>query len=109
MNSSDDNEIIHLVYHHEDGGWWAESFGLPSLYAGGDTLDDARELARQVVAEEVGSAVTLTEWAPHPGSAPETQGATRGGPPATGVLKGWASQEREVWTHELQLPEAQTV
>ncbi len=53
-------------YHHEEGSWWAESQDLPSLFAGGDSLEDARAMVRQVVDAEVGPDATIFAWMPVP-------------------------------------------
>jgi predicted RNase H-like HicB family nuclease len=38
-----------VVYHHEEGQWWAESpeSGLEGFVAGGPTLDEARHQAQE--------------------------------------------------------------
>lgn len=57
---------MQITYHHEDGSWWAESHDLPGLFAGGDSLEEAKELARQVVSDELGDDVLVFEWMPVP-------------------------------------------
>lgn len=34
---------VRVVYHFEDGSWWADSDDAPGYYAGADTLDQLRE------------------------------------------------------------------
>lgn len=66
MTASNRPTTVHLSYYHEEGSWWAESDQLPGLFAGGDSLDDARALARQVVADELGDDMVIAEWMPVP-------------------------------------------
>jgi predicted RNase H-like HicB family nuclease len=66
MTASERPKIVHLTYQLQDGSWWAESEDLPGLFAGGDSLDDAKQLARQVVREEIGDDVTIFDWMPAP-------------------------------------------
>jgi predicted RNase H-like HicB family nuclease len=66
MTASEKPTIVHLTYGHEEGSWWAESEQLPSLFAGGDSLDEAKELAKQAVREEFGDEVSIVDWMPAP-------------------------------------------
>jgi predicted RNase H-like HicB family nuclease len=34
-----------MEYHHEPGGWWADSDDLPGFTAAGASFDEVRELA----------------------------------------------------------------
>lgn len=38
---------VRIVYHHEGAAWWAESPDIDGFTAGGDSLREARELARE--------------------------------------------------------------
>lgn len=40
---------VHLVYHREDGTWWADSKDMPGFSAAGDTFTEVRKLAREGV------------------------------------------------------------
>lgn len=42
-------ETIRVIYHHEDGGWWAESPDVERWYAAGDTYAEVAELAAEGV------------------------------------------------------------
>ena len=66
MNASEKPKTVHLTYEFEEGSWSAESEQMPSLFAGGDTLDDAKALARQAVRDEFGDGVTIFDWLPVP-------------------------------------------
>lgn len=41
---------IRIIYHQEGLQWWAESPDVDGFTAGGDSLSEARELAREGVA-----------------------------------------------------------
>ena len=41
---------IRIVYHQEGPQWWAESPDVAGLTAGGDSLSEARQQARESVA-----------------------------------------------------------
>jgi len=66
LSSSSGEAPIILSFHCEDESWWVDSNSLPSLFAGGSTLDEARELAHQVVAEEAGPDAWIVEFMPLP-------------------------------------------
>lgn len=42
-------QTITITYHHEGLYWWADSTDLPGFTAGGDTLHEARQLAKEGV------------------------------------------------------------
>lgn len=81
MTASDKPSIVHLTYEFEDGSWSAESEQMPSLFAGGDSLDDAKALARQAVRDEFGQDVTIFDWLPVPAELEPTI-ASRGDRPS---------------------------
>lgn len=66
MTASEIPNIVHLTYDMEDGSWSAESEQMPSLFAGGDSLDDAKALAHQAVHDEFGADVSIFDWLPVP-------------------------------------------
>lgn len=41
---------VEVIYHHEDGTWWAESPTLPGWSAAAPTFEDLRPLTREGVA-----------------------------------------------------------
>lgn len=67
MTASDIPKVVHLVYSCEDGSWAVESEQMPSLFAGGDSFEDAKALAHQAVHDELGDALTVFDWPPVPG------------------------------------------
>jgi predicted RNase H-like HicB family nuclease len=99
MTASNKQTTVHVTYHHEDGSWWAESEQLPGLFAGGDSLEDAKGLARQVVSDEFGDEVTLAEWMPVPDAlekflaSPGEDAISCGGEPGPETLKSWPDSE----------------
>lgn len=36
-----------VVYHYEDGSWWADSEDAPGYYAGASNLEELRQLVRE--------------------------------------------------------------
>jgi predicted RNase H-like HicB family nuclease len=54
---------VTVVYHCEDGVWWADSPtpGLETFVAGGGSLDETRRLAREGAAFHLGDKVRVTE------------------------------------------------
>jgi hypothetical protein len=66
MTASDIPKVIHLVYSYENGSWAVESDQMPSLFAGGDSWEDAKALAHQAVHDELGDALTIFDWLPVP-------------------------------------------
>lgn len=66
MNSSEYRKTVFLNVDFEDDVWCVTSPTLPSLFAGGESLEEARSNARQVVAEELGTSVSVVEWLPVP-------------------------------------------
>lgn len=95
MNSSEGP--ITLNFHCEDGAWWVDSKSLPSLFAGGETLDEAKQLARQVVADEVGPDVWIVEWMPVP--EPLRPVVTGGQRPKDASVQAW--REPGDWSFDL--------
>ncbi len=52
---------VTVVYHFEDGLWWAESPEVPEFSGGGDTFAEARTMAREGLAFALGHDVDLDE------------------------------------------------
>jgi predicted RNase H-like HicB family nuclease len=100
MTASEIPSIVHLTYEFEDGSWSAESEQMPSLFAGGDSLDDAKALARQAVRDEFGEKVTIFDWLPVPaelepivaskGASQSVHTPTTGWPDATTPAHEWS-------------------
>lgn len=44
------DHTIEVVYHNEDGSWWAESDDVPGFSALASTLSGAQELVRESLA-----------------------------------------------------------
>ena len=40
-------DTIRVIHHNEDGKWWSESPDVPGWSAGGDSLDEVRQLAEE--------------------------------------------------------------
>lgn len=40
-------ETVRVIYHHEDGSWWAESPDVDRWYAAGDTYAEVAKLAEE--------------------------------------------------------------
>jgi predicted RNase H-like HicB family nuclease len=38
---------VRVVYHFEDGSWWADSEDAPGYYAGAERLEELRKLVRE--------------------------------------------------------------
>jgi predicted RNase H-like HicB family nuclease len=102
MTASEIPSIVHLTYELEDGSWSAESEQMPSLFAGGDSLDDAKALARQAVRDEFGEGVTIFDWLPVPAELEPivaSKGANQQAP-----TMGWPDSATPA--HEWSLPRA---
>ncbi|HMB53841.1 MAG TPA: type II toxin-antitoxin system HicB family antitoxin [Thermoanaerobaculia bacterium] len=57
-------ETIRVIYHHEDGGWWAESPDVPRWYAAGDTYAEVAELAAEGIPFALGYDAELEHYVP---------------------------------------------
>jgi len=68
VNSSDERSTVILHFDVESGVWCVTSPTVPELFAGGDSLEEARENARRVVAEAVDPSASIVEWLPEPES-----------------------------------------
>lgn len=95
MTASNKPTTVVLTFHQEDGSWWADSPQMPSLFAGGDDIDTAKELARQVVVEELGNDVLIVDWMPVPAPLERFVTATpasEGGRPGE-TVRSWPTKE----------------
>jgi hypothetical protein len=99
MTASNRPKTVILTFHHEEGSWWADSHQMPSLFAGGDNLDDAKGLARQAVVDEFGDEVLIAEWMPAPDGLasivgyPNEESASEGESSEIGDIKSWPEEE----------------
>jgi predicted RNase H-like HicB family nuclease len=50
-----------VVFHYEDGSWWAETDEVPGFVAGASTFQEARTLAREGLEFEFDDEVELDE------------------------------------------------
>lgn len=95
MTASNRPTTVHLSYHHDDGSWWAESDQIPSLFAGGDSLDDAKQLAQQAVVDKFGEDVVIAEWMPVPTAlvsivaSPEEKTVSKGDQAQPATIEPW--------------------
>lgn len=55
--------LVTVVYHYEDGQWWADSplAGLETFVAGGRDLQETRQLAREGAEFHLGTPIRLKE------------------------------------------------
>lgn len=100
MTASSKPKTVILTFHHEGDSWWADSDQMPSLFAGGDKLEDAKELARQAVVDEYGDEVLIADWMPAPSGLAAIIGYPYEGSPASegeqatpGTVKSWPDEE----------------
>lgn len=54
-------ETVTVVYHYEDGTWWAEAPAVPGFVAGAPTFDEMRALTHDGVAFALEEEVSLDE------------------------------------------------
>lgn len=57
-------ETIRVIYHHEDGCWWAESPDIKGWFAAGDTFSEIVKLAEEGVPFALGHDAALEHHAP---------------------------------------------
>jgi len=57
-------ETIRVIYHHEDGGWWAESPDVERWYAAGNTYAEVAELAAEGIPFALGHDAELEHYVP---------------------------------------------
>jgi predicted RNase H-like HicB family nuclease len=53
--------ILTVVYHQEDGSWWAESSDVPGFSAVGSTFEEVSQLVRETLEDVVGQPFDLVE------------------------------------------------
>lgn len=52
---------VRVVYHFEDGSWWADSEDAPGYYAGAATLEQLRERVREGLEFHFEDSVEVTD------------------------------------------------
>lgn len=52
---------VSVVFHHEDGKWWAEAPDVPDYVAGANTLDELRTLVKEGLEFHLGRPVDIVE------------------------------------------------
>lgn len=52
---------VSVVFHHEDGKWWAEAPDVPDYVAGANTLDELRILVKEGLEFHLGRPVEIVE------------------------------------------------
>lgn len=84
-----------MIYHHEDGSWWAESPDVPGFVAAGDTVGEVRALVREGVPfhlELSADDVELVESTDHDGLVIDVRFLT----PLAGISTNSVSFSRDV-------------
>jgi predicted RNase H-like HicB family nuclease len=54
-------KTVHVRYHNEPEGWWAESEDLAGWSAAGDSFDDIRAMAKDGIREFAGADAVIIE------------------------------------------------
>ena|SRR5689334_10925406 len=57
-------ETVHVIYHHEDDGWWAESPEVDGWSAAGESYAEVAQLAEEGIPFALGRQVTLDHQGP---------------------------------------------
>ncbi|HEY2054114.1 MAG TPA: hypothetical protein VGH14_09285 [Solirubrobacterales bacterium] len=57
-------ETVRVIYHHETGGWWAESPDVEGWSAAGETYGEVVKLAEEGIPFALGSAAPLEHFVP---------------------------------------------
>lgn len=57
-------ETVRIIYHHEGGGWWAESPDIARWYAAGESYAEVAELAAEGVPFALGHDAALEHYVP---------------------------------------------
>jgi len=57
-------ETVHVIYHQEDDGWWAESPEVAGWSAAGDSYEEVAQLAEEGIPFALGREVALEHEAP---------------------------------------------
>lgn len=57
-------EIVRIIYHHEEGSWWAESPDVAGWYAAGDTYAEVLKLSKEGIPFALGCSPELEHYVP---------------------------------------------
>ena len=57
-------DTIRVIYHHEDGSWWAESPDVERWYAAADTYAEVVKLAEEGIPFSLGHEAELEHYVP---------------------------------------------
>jgi predicted RNase H-like HicB family nuclease len=57
-------ETIRVIYHHEDGSWWAESPDVERWYAAADTYAEVVALAEEGIPFALGHEAAIEHYVP---------------------------------------------
>ncbi len=57
-------EIVRVIYHHENDGWWAESPDVEGWSAAGDSYAEVVKLAEDGIPFALGHGATLENFVP---------------------------------------------
>ena len=57
-------EIVRVIYHHENDGWWAESPDVEGWSAAGDSYAEVVKLAEDGIPFALGHEATLENFVP---------------------------------------------
>ena len=81
-------KTVHVIYHHEDSGWWAESPEVEGWSATGDSFDEVAQLAEEGIPFALGREVALEHQSPPDGDiATANRSSIRGGRNTVGMAK----------------------
>ena len=61
-------DVVHVIYHEESDGWWAESPQVEGWSAAGDTYEEVSELAAEGIPFALGREVSLEHQKPAGGA-----------------------------------------
>jgi predicted RNase H-like HicB family nuclease len=56
-----DVKVVRLLFHEDEGSWWADSPDLPGFMAAADTFEEVRAMAGEGAAFFAGEVVAITE------------------------------------------------
>jgi predicted RNase H-like HicB family nuclease len=57
-------DVVRVIYHHEDGSWWAESPDVERWYAAADTYTALVKLAEEGIPFALGHDAELEHYVP---------------------------------------------
>lgn len=60
-------DTVRIIYHHEEGSWWAESPDVEGWSAAGDGYAEVRELSEEGIPFALGYSPELEHYVPASG------------------------------------------